>query len=149
MVCPCHSLLGDITRSSETRPTMAGGGAAEKQPGGGDASDEVHESIEAKPTNAAPEGMDADADADADAVAVADADANADADADEDADGEADPDMDADGEADVEMTDAAIEVAPGASDDSKQAQAAAFRTKRDLLHLIETTAHYLSSYEEE
>lgn len=118
-------------------------GVAEKQPGATDASGDVHESIEAKPRNPNPSAMEEDADADADG--------------DEDADGEADPDLDADGDADadadgdddVEMTDAAIEVAPGASDASKQAQAAAFRAKRDLLHLIETTTHYLSSYEEE
>ncbi|CAK7227188.1 hypothetical protein SBRCBS47491_006484 [Sporothrix bragantina] len=126
---------------------MTGVGVAEKRPGGGaaaNASGEVHESIEAKPTAKAPaENMDADADADADADGDEDADGEADPDMDMDADGDAD----ADGEADVEMTDAAIEVAPGGSD--RQAQQAAFRAKRDLLHLIETTAHYLSSYEED
>lgn len=116
---------------------MAGRGVAEKQPGSGDASGEVHESIEARATTPHTSAMEEDADADADG------------DVDEDADGEADPDLDADGDDDIEMTDAAIEVAPGASEATKQAQAAAFRAKRDLLHLIETTAHYLSSYEEE
>ncbi|KJR80092.1 chromatin structure-remodeling complex subunit RSC1/2 [Sporothrix schenckii 1099-18] len=114
---------------------MAGDGVAEKQLGGADASSEVHESIEAKATKPRPSAMEEDADADADG--------------DEDADGEADPDLDADGDDDIEMTDAAMEVTPGASDDAKAAQAAAFRAKRDLLHLIETTAHYLSTYEED
>lgn len=117
---------------------MAGDGIAEKQPASGSAS--VHESIEARPTKLNPSAMETDADADADG--------------DEDADGEADPDLDADadadadGDVDVEMTDAAIEVAPGTTEEAKQAQIAS-RAKRDLLHLIETTTHYLSSYEEE
>lgn len=72
-----------------------------------------------------------------------------DADADADAEGGADPgmDVDAEGEDDVEMMDAAVDAAPSGID--KQAQAAASRAKRDLLHLIESTAHYLSSYEED
>ncbi|CAK7262827.1 hypothetical protein SEPCBS57363_000242 [Sporothrix epigloea] len=58
-----------------------------------------------------------------------------------------DADADADGEDDIEMMDAAVDAAPSGFD--KQAQAAASRAKRDLLHLIESTAHYLSSYEDD
>lgn len=97
---------------------------------GGDSSSTVHESIEFKaPSNGAD---------------------------DMDADGDADPEMDADADADgdVEMEDAGFRsvsaTAAGGDDDaSKQAQAAAARAKRELLHLIETTAHYLSAYEED
>ncbi|CAK7266346.1 hypothetical protein SEPCBS119000_001973 [Sporothrix epigloea] len=105
------------------------GGAA--LPGG--ASGEVHRSIVVKrPTSAqAAESVDADADGEADPDMDEDADADADADADDD----------------VEMMDATTDAAASGSD--KRAQAAASRAKRDLLHLIESTAHYLSSYEED
>lgn len=82
------------------------------------------ESIEAKP------GVDED-------VEMKDAGA---ADADADAEGEPDADADADGDVDAEGE---------PDDDTVPAASRPNRDQRDLLQLIETTAHTFSSYEEE
>ncbi|OAA54822.1 rsc complex subunit [Niveomyces insectorum RCEF 264] len=144
------------TSTRHTRTAMAMQKSSSSSSGsGGDASADVHESIEAKATFTNDDDDDVDADGDPDD----EADADGEADPDVDMDADADADADAEGDDDIKMADSAIAVASGArgsrAAEAMTAAAAAAarpprsnRAKRDLLHLIETTAHYLSGYQE-